>query len=403
MDNNLSCRARRTSSFAAAAASALVLSNGMAMGAQEHVKTLVTFGNLPDPHLPTAGLVLGPDGNLYGTSFYGGDANFGTVFKVTPKGEMTVIYSFEGGSDGAYPSAQLLVGQDGNLYGTTEYGGGAACPQLVMGPGCGTVFKVTLQGTESILYAFQGQGDGLIPTGAVIQVASGDLYGTTNGGGLANSGVMFHIEPDGTEETIHQFNYAVEGAVPGTPILGHDGNFYVLLGSGFGSFARVTPTGDTTLVYTFAQVPGDAAFPNGILTRDAEGNFYGTAPYGGAEGFGVVFKLTPAGEEQIVYSFSGGDDGSRPNGPVLLATNGLMYGTTTYGGSKNYGVIYELSPEGAQSVVHTFKLPTYTPVQGNGIGLVEGKHHYIYGATTGGGGQITPDWLGSVIRFKARE
>ena len=402
MESNLASTHRRTRLLAASIASALMTYDATAAAA-EHVKTLVSFTGPPDVFLPSAGLVVGPDGNFYGTSFYGGEAGLGTVYKMTPKGEETVVYSFNGGSDGAYPAAPLIVGQDGSLYGTTEYGGGGPCTSS-QGTGCGTVFKITLQGTESIVYAFQGGNDGVIPTASVLQLASGDLYGTTNGGGANNSGTVFHIAPSGAEEVIHAFSYFVDGGAPGPLIQGNDGNFYVLEGFFLGALVRVTPAGDATTVYTFTGGPADAAFPNGILVKDADGNFYGTAPYGGASGLGAVFKVTPAGVEQLVYSFSGGTtDGQRPNGPVLLASNGMMYGTTPQGGTDGDGIIYELSPEGVETIVHTFEQCVYTSAQGNGMGFIEGKHKDVFGVTTGGcPGSSSTDWNGSVIRFKAR-
>ena len=402
MESDFTSKRRRTRLLVASIALALTAQAATAV-AEEHVKTLVSFTGPPDVFLPSAGLVAGPDGNFYGTSFYGGESNLGTVYKVTPKGDETVIYSFNGGSDGAYPAAPLIVGQDGSLYGTTEYGGGGPCT-FSQGNGCGTVFKITLQGTESIVYAFEGGNDGVIPTASIIQAASGDLYGTTNGGGVNNSGTVFHITAGGTEEVFHAFSYFVDGGAPGPLIQGNDGNFYVLEGFFLGALVRISPTGESTTVHTFAGGPTDAAFPNGILVQDAVGNFYGTAPYGGASGLGAIFKVSTAGVEELLYSFNGGTtDGSRANGPVLRAANGMMYGTTLQGGADGYGIVYELSPEGVETVVHSFKKCVYSSVQGNGMGLVEGKHKDVYGVTNGGCvGSTSTDVYGSVIRFKAR-
>src|ERR1700761_7806601 len=144
MENNLASIHRRSRLLAASIALAL-MAYGATTVAAEHVKTLVSFTGPPDVYIPSAGLVVGPDGNLYGTSFYGGEAGLGTVYKMTPKGEETVLYSFKGGGDGAYPAAPLIVGQDGSLYGTTEYGGDGPCTSS-QGTGCGTVFKIALKG-----------------------------------------------------------------------------------------------------------------------------------------------------------------------------------------------------------------------------------------------------------------
>ena len=142
-------------------------------------------------------MIQGSDGNFYGTTYFGGSHGFGTVFKVTPSGTETVLYSFAGGSDGEHPYAGVIQGSDGNFYGTT-YQGGAS--------GYGTVFKVTPSGTETVLYSFAGgSSDGANPEAGLTQGSDGNFYGNTSAGGASNLGTVFELTPGGTETILHAF------------------------------------------------------------------------------------------------------------------------------------------------------------------------------------------------------
>ena len=198
---------------------------------------LYSFTGGTDGGSPGAGLIQGSDGNFYGTTQVGGASGYGTVFKVTPAGVETVLYSFGGGTDGSYPYAGLTQGADGNFYGTTEQGGANSL---------GTIFKVTPAGVETVLWTFGGGTDGHNPYGTLIQGADGNFYGTTFQGGTNNHGTIFEITPAGIETVLYSF-----GGVP----------------------------------YT------DGWFPQGGLIQGADGNFYGTTEAGGANGYGTVFKF----------------------------------------------------------------------------------------------------------------
>ena len=268
-------------------------------------KTLHNFGGPGDGGQPQAGLVSDAQGNLYGTTMFGGFENNGTVFKVTPGGIETVLYRFaEVAGDGMWPISSLVLDAQGNLYGTT-FGGGAAPNQN------GIVFKLAPDGTETVLYNFTGVPDGSTPNSLVLD-AMGNLYGTTQRGGTFNSGTIFKLTPGGVETILHSFaGYPTDGAVPGPGLLmdakgnldgaTNDGGTNVCGSFGCGTIFKLTPQGTETLLYSFCSSIGcvDGAIPNGGLISDTQGNLYGTTQYGGdptcqpGRGCGVVFKLEP--------------------------------------------------------------------------------------------------------------
>lgn len=361
-------------------------------------QTIYSFTSTPDGRYPIGGVVRTADGSLYGTTYYGGTYDLGTVYKISPSGQESILHSFAGGADGAKPAAALFLGQQGELYGTTEYGGTGTCTSS-QGNGCGTVFQVDPGGSVSILYSFKGGSDGYIPNAGVIQVANGDLYGTTNAGGAYNSGTVFHLTLNGVETLLHTFNYSVEGAFPGGLVEGNDGNFYATYGSYLGGVFRITPDGVLTMLHAFGGGPNDAAFPTGSLTQDDAGNFYGTAPYGGEYGLGAIFSITPTGQESLVYSFSGGSDGERPNSALLLE-GGALYGITPQGGNNGYGTIFSVTLAGVESSLYAYPdCEDDNTQQGVGIAMIDsGQAGVAYGVTSGGCPGITSD-LGSVYRI----
>ena len=309
-----------------------------------------------DGATPDAGLIQGSDGNLYGTTAgigMGFGSSNGTVFKITPAGALTTLYSFCGQpncADGAHPQASLIQGSDGNFYGTTQYGGanvgGGANPLWTnpagINPG-GTVFKVTPSGKLTTLYSFCSQADstdGQWPIAGVIQDADGNFYGTTGYGGAHGYkyGTVFKLTPSGTLTTLYSFcsqANCTDGASPNGVIQGGDGNFYGTTTDGGahsngGTVFKLTPSGTLTILYSFCSDADctDGSSPNGVI-EGGDGNFYGTTTDGGANRMGgTVFKLTPSGTMTTVYSFSGeADDTASPNG-VILGRDGNLYGTT---------------------------------------------------------------------------
>jgi uncharacterized repeat protein (TIGR03803 family) len=297
--------------------------------------------------VPQSGLVLATDGSFYGTTEGGGINGQGTVFRVTPEGKLTVLYSFcalQNCADGIEPYGALIQATDGNFYGTT-YAGGAFSRYAY-----GTVFRLTPGGVLTTLYSFcalSNCADGAGPTAGLVQGTDGNFYGTTADGGAVTCGngycgTVFKITPSGTLTTLHSFDGA-DGFEPAAGLaLGLDGNFYgtTFLGGdltcdpgyGCGTVFTITPSGTLTTLHSF-EGP-DGAGPGGTLALATDGNFYGTTS--GVENSrafsdGTVFDITTQGALSTIYSFSG-TDGADPAGGLLQATDGNFYGTTAYGG-----------------------------------------------------------------------
>jgi uncharacterized repeat protein (TIGR03803 family) len=237
---------------------------------------------------PYTGLIQGSDGNFYGTTGAGGTSDDGTVFKITPSGTETVLHAFaKTGSDGQTPYAGLIQGSDGNLYGTTYFGGAHAF---------GTVFKVTPSGTETVLYSFAGGSDGEHPYAGVIQGSDGNFYGTTYQGGAGGFGTVFKLTPSGTETVLYSFAGASgDGAYPEAGVIqGSDGNLYgsTLQGgaSGLGIVFKLTTNGTETILHAFAGA-SDGANPTANLVQGSDGNLYGSTSAGGSSGDGTFFKV----------------------------------------------------------------------------------------------------------------
>ncbi len=265
---------------------------------------------------PYGGLVQDEKGNIYGTTYDGGSYDYGTVFKLSReekgKWQETVLHTFKGGADGAEPSAGLIRDAEGNFYGTTVSGGGGGqCWHYAIG--CGTVFKLDTTGKEIVLYSFTGGDDGNYPMAALIRDTEGNLYGTTyvGGGGSCDffqtgCGTIFKVSKTGRETVLYRFTGGSDGAAPLSGLVRDvEGNLYGTTEYGGSSLCdcgvvfRLSKTGDLTVLHIFSGVP-DGAFPEAGLIRDAEGNLYGTTYYGGDSscqsgrpGCGVVFKLTP--------------------------------------------------------------------------------------------------------------
>jgi len=373
--------------------------------------------NCTDGDSPWAGLVLDQEGNFYGTTAGGGITTCsyylgcGVVFKITPKGKETVLYSFcaqKGCIDGANPFAGLVFDQKGNLYGTTENGGVH---------GRGVAFKLTPEGKETVLHSFCAHidcTDGYSPSAGLVFDQKGNLYGTTQYGGAHGGGVVFKLTPEREYVVLYSFcaqGYpCTEGAQPVAGlVLDQKGNLYgtTLLGGGVSAYCsdvgygcgvvfKLTPKGKETVLYSLCpQYPDcpDGTSPYAGLVFDQKGNLYGTAAHGGANGGGVVFKLTLEGKETVMYSFCAQTDcadGQEPYAGVVFDQKGNLYGTTVDGGSSDCiptgcGVVFKLTPKGKEIVLHTFC------AQGNCAdgagplaGLVFDQKGNLYG-TAGGG------------------
>ncbi len=306
-----------------------------------------------------SGLTRDKEGNFYGTTVSGGAYGHGTVFKVASSGDQIVLHSFGEGHDGRSPIGGVVLDGVGDLFGTTNGGGiqKGKCAQ-----GCGTVFEILANGDEKILHDFAGvqQGDGALPVGTFIRDAAGNLYGTTEVGGAFDYGTIFKIDSAGNE----------------------------------------------TVLYSFGTLP-DAEYPEAGLIEDSSGNFYGTTSSGGRAGFGTVFEFDKSGHETVLYSFGSQPDGSNPNTALLRDSAGNLYGTTYLGGSAGLGTVFKINSKGQETVLHNFGSLGATDGAYPESALIRDGQGNLYGATiqggTGGNGlegiafQITPQGAFNVL------
>ncbi len=279
--------ADRTRRWAASSAMTILLVLATAISSPAQFTTLVSFTG-PNGDQPfQENLVQGVDGNLYGTTTYGGTHNDGTIFKVTPGGTLTTIYNFANTPDGANPYTGLVLGTNGKFYGTTAEGGTS---------GLGTVFSVTTAGIVKILHSFSGM-DGEIPYGDLIQGVDGAYYGTTQFGGDIGSGygTVFKITAGGTFTSLHSFDNTTDGYEPFAGLtLASTGEFYGTTAGGpgadFGTVFKISSNGAYTLLHSF--IDTDGWEPEGVLMQATSGKIYGTTVRGGAAGLGEVFTIT---------------------------------------------------------------------------------------------------------------
>ena len=368
------------------------LGGGATQPAQAQTFTLLhTFTGAPDGANPIAGLVQDAAGNLYGTTQQGGITGglcansglngCGTVFKLDPSGNETVLYKFTGGTDGQFPSAGLVLDSAGNLYGTTQYGGPvtAAC-----GIGCGTVFKLDPSGTLTPLHSV-GSSGGLVMDGA------GNLYGSTTEG-------IFKLDPATGTFTVLDSD-AGSGA---TLALDPAGNLYgttefggltnsACLNNSCGTVFELDTGGTYSTLYSFTGLGDDGYNPVAGVALDPAGNLYGTTPYGGAPnctagnhssvGCGIVFKLSPSRVETVL-NLNGGD---HPVAGLVLDAAGNLYGTTEFRGptADSLGTVFKMTPTGVETLLYTFTgVPDgHDPV----AGLVQDASGNLYGTAEFGG------------------
>jgi len=444
-----------------------------------HETVLYSFTGGADGGYPCAGVVMDSAGNLYGSTAQGGISNLyspggaGVVYKIDTSGLYTVLYTFTGGTGGGVPYA-VIPDAAGNLYGTAAFGG-------VRSPGSGVVFKISPSGQETVLYSFTGKLDGGRPASAVTMDAAGNLYGTTGYGGTYGKGVAYKLSPSGQETVLHSFAYSgdishfpsgvildaagnvyggmvdaiykldpagnftalldLQGQIKGSPTglardasgnlyfatngtrkypsgavfkLETNGNLAALLGFGgsispqaghsngapildaagnlFGMEAfdgtagivyEIETNGKVETLYDFEQARGGTTATSGLI-QDAAGNWYGTTVQGGgSQNAGVVYKLSPTGQETVLHSFKGESaDGASPKTGVVMDQAGNLYGTTAAGGANNQGVVYKLTPSGKETILHSFTGGTDGGVP-NGLAIDSVGN--LYGTASQGG------------------
>ncbi len=341
------------------------------------------------------------NGNFYGTTPFGGAYDLGVVYQETPAssgGVVTTIFSFNG-TDGEVPESTLVVGSDGNLYGTTELGGAN---------GLGTVFKITTTGTLTTLHSFSG-ADGEYPIGALVQGSNGNFYGATYAGGNSTgSGTIFEITSGGSLTTLYSFS-GPDGAQPEGDLVQSpwNGNFYGVTfaggsvssnyPSGAGTAFQISSSGALSTVYDFCTKTNcnDGAYPQGPLSPDSNGNFYGTTFFNGAYAAGTLFQINTYSLLHTLYHFcsKGGSgvclDGAEPAGGPVVGNDGNLYGVTLLGGT-NYaedgGTLYQFTPWGVLNTFYNFcSKANCADGQEPEAPLVQGSDQNFYGSTAFGG------------------
>jgi uncharacterized repeat protein (TIGR03803 family) len=350
------------------------------MGLASNYKTLFIFDgrNGAIPAVPLAVL----KGTLYGTTFGGGGAGCGrsgcgTVFGLPIGGKQRVLYRF-GGSSQTFPSGLTVL--NGTLYGTTNYGG-TGC-----GFGCGTIFSVTPAGKERVVYRFKATPDGQYPNG--LTALNDTLYGTTYFGGSSDRGAVYSLTA-GKERVFYSFKGGSDGALPAAPLTVLNGTFYGTTsaggsgcsGYGCGTVFSITTAGEERVLYSFPDIGNVVGPQPGVLTA-LNGVLYGTTYYGGtggSRGCGTVFSITTAGVESVLYNFNCTGVTVGPSGLTVL--NGALYGTTQFGGSADAGTIFRITTAGNESVLYNFEHPGGVYPEAR-LTRLKGT---LYGTTTRGG------------------
>ncbi len=346
----------------------LVLMSGRALGAQDQAWG---FSDLHDFHggvtgpgagNPYSGVILGTDGNYYGTTWYGGKTGGGVVFRVTPAGVEANIHSFNGPIDGNL-AARPVQGRDGALYGTAYWGGGTN--------GTGIIYRLSPEGGYSILQLFPGANNGPSHPGAgLVQGADGNFYATSLAGGATGQGTLFQLTPSNELTVLFSFGGSAgsepasdliqtrDGALYGTTRSGGDG--------GYGTVFRYENNGTFTVLHAFSG-GSDGAYPAGAVLLGQDGAFYGTTQAGGAgdcarpgypDGCGTVYRVTAAGDEIVLHQFAGyPTDGSSAVGGLVQDAQGIFYGTTELGGiypggyASGGGTIFSITADGSERVI----------------------------------------------------
>jgi uncharacterized repeat protein (TIGR03803 family) len=325
-------------------------------GEERVLYNFTRFG--PHGSFPEAGLIA-VNGKLYGTTAQGGAGNGGTVFAMSTSGAEHVLYSFKGPPTDAELPYASLTDVNGNFFGTTYRGGTGKCGYKHYVFGCGTVYEVSMSGTERVVHSFaEHGGDGILPEARLIAI-NGAVYGTTSQGGASNAGTIFEVSASGTEYVLYNFKGGTDGAYPQAGLIAVNGLLYGTTLEGgannAGTVFDVSTSGKEHVLYSFGSGRADGAFPYAGLI-DLKGSLYGTTSGGGTgnckpySGCGTVFAVSTSGTEHVLYSFGNiSGDGTDPDAG-LIAVNGTLFGTTAAGGTGNClpypgcGTVFEITP-----------------------------------------------------------
>jgi uncharacterized repeat protein (TIGR03803 family) len=305
-------------------------------------------------------LIRATDGNFYAVSTAGGTGR-GVIARIAPDGTVSVVHAMATNEEGYSPFAGVIQASDGNLYGTTYLGGDK---------GGGVIYKVALDGTYTVLRNLgQDKQDAVLPYGGLMQAPDGNIYGTTLRGGTSDKGTVFRISTSGDFSIIHSFNGQAGENPEGALVTGADGNLYgtTLQGGdgGRGTVFKITLSGTLSTLYSFPAlgafnqqgqaINATGANPRAGLLLAADGNFYGTAYQGGTSGFGTVFRITPAGALTVLHAFTGPSfGGAFPLSNVTQDAAGNFYGTTEFGGYLNQGAAWRIDATGQFRMLHSF-------------------------------------------------
>jgi len=335
---------------------------GTAWDAVYKVDTVGNFARLsvlPGNQYTYAGVVRDAAGNLFGT-YSNQDGSYGGVYKVAPSHKRDLLYHFPGRAPEVPdpqpgPDSGVILDHDGNLYGATPYGGAG-----------GMIYKLDGAGKHTVLYGFPPASGGTAAVGPLMQDRVGAIYGATYEGGTANAGVVYKLDPRGRETVLYTFTGGADGSGPTGPLVRDSaGNLYgttirggLAFGShGFGVAYKLDPAGHQTVLHSFSG-QADGALPSSVVL-DSSGNLYGTAAEGGAGSKtgiqeGVVFEIDSSGAFRVLYSFTGLSDGGQPQAGVIRDSGGNLYGTTWSGGEYDGGTVFMLAPTGDETVLHSF-------------------------------------------------
>ena len=381
---------------------ALLAGFGSTVKAQTNFERVLSFGPVASlGNSPRGGLCEGSDGLLYGTTYAGGSSNIGLVFSVGKDG--AGFRALQSLTNGYYPYAGVIEGADGKLYGTASAGGTH---------GGGTIFRLGKDGSGFVtLRNFDPAGsDGVAPVSGLRQGSDGVLYGTTSGGGSGNMGTVFRINTSGTVfSVVHTFTgltNGVDGSYPAAGVIqGADGMLYGTTQTGgtndAGTVFKMNLDGTGySVIHQFAGAPTDGNVPSGDLVQGRDGVLYGTTRYGGANDLGMVFRVDTNGNNySVLKSFSGTADGKQPLAGLGFGTNGMLYGTTRYGGSFDGGAAFRLGTNGLGFLV----LHSFQPTNGDGAqplgSLTLASDGSWYGTCYYGGDYMTNSVSGILFRL----
>jgi uncharacterized repeat protein (TIGR03803 family) len=342
----------------------LVLAVTVPSAQAQNFVALHEFNGATDGANPEGKLLRDAAGNLYGTTFSGGAHSEGTVFKIDNNGLETVLFSFDSFVSGSSPASALIQDQAGNLYGVADQGPG----------GAGVVFKISPQGEETILFAFQGCllcHNPRVPRGGLLMDKSGNLYGTTLFGGTgtcrAGCGTIFRLDTAGKLHVLYSFTGGADGSQPFGPLVPDaNGNLYGVAQAagdlacsensqaGCGTVFQLARNRKLTVLHTFHGGTDGAAPQPDLLLDTVGGNLYGATGRGGTSENGTLFKISSNGKYTVLHRFTGLDDGSRPDGGLVLDEAGNLFGAASAGGRGTDGTVFALNPAGRLKVLHTF-------------------------------------------------